>query len=88
MELIFWLMRSYLQSELFNQRILYVVIPQPLSARGHYAVLSFGGKIRRQLKVSDGTDYLRDSLHRAGVQYSVLDEYQAQTAKRPGGGGL
>ena len=51
-------------------------------------VLSFGGKIKRKLKVSEGTDYLRDSLHRAGVQYSVLEEYQAQAAKRPGGAGL
>lgn len=51
-------------------------------------VLSFGQKTKRQLKVSEGTDYLRDSLHQAGVQYSVLEEYQAQTAKRPGGAGL
>ena len=51
-------------------------------------VLSFGVKVKRQLKVSEGTDYLRDSLHRAGVQYSVLEEYQAQAAKRPGGAGL
>lgn len=51
-------------------------------------VLSFGKKTKRHLKVSEGTDYLRDSLNRAGVQYSVLEEYQAQVAKRPGGAGL
>lgn len=49
-------------------------------------VLSFGSNVKHSLKVSEATDYLRETLKKYGVQVSILAEYQKEAAKRPGGG--
>ena len=51
-------------------------------------VLTFGRDAKKNLKLSKGTDYLRDALRRVGVKYNIIQEYQEKAEKNVGGAGM